>query len=179
MLKPSIRRCSKFAAFYRVQIFVLVCAFSCFSLETCTARRRIHWHNLLCLCSITRRGHNIVQSDHAGQHTDGAVHEGDSHTLCPPRSQRHHPQDHGEQTVLRGKDSQMGFSLLHTAVQVSKLHFPLAPLICGTRLSTWHLYHISAVALQACHVDAKKDIKQRHSITMCEVSRLLCEPWLQ
>lgn len=66
---------------------------------------RIHLRNLLpCLCIITRWGHDIVQSDHAGQHTDGAVHESHSYTLCPPRSQRHHPQDHGEQTVLRGKE---------------------------------------------------------------------------
>lgn len=50
----------------------------------------------------TRRGHHAVQGDHARQHTDGAVHEGHGDAVRPPRSQRHHPQDHGEQTVLRG-----------------------------------------------------------------------------
>lgn len=50
-----------------------------------------------------RWGDDVVQSDHASQHADGAVHEGHGDTICPPRSQRHHPQDHGGQTVLRGK----------------------------------------------------------------------------
>lgn len=52
--------------------------------------------------TATRRGDDVVQSDHARQHADGAVHESHGDAVRPPRSQRHHPQDHGEQTVLRG-----------------------------------------------------------------------------
>lgn len=63
--------------------------------------RRPRFHTDAFLPS-TRRGHHVVQSDHARQHADGAVHESHGDAVCPPRSQRHHPQDHGEQAVLRG-----------------------------------------------------------------------------
>ena len=60
------------------------------------------WMNKVPMCCSCRRGDHAVQSDHAGQHADGAVHEGHRHALRPPRPQRSHPQDHGEQAVLRG-----------------------------------------------------------------------------
>ncbi len=157
----------QFVASYRVQLAVLVCVLSCFSSDISTATCPMRWHNLLCLCTNTRWGHNIVQSDHAGQHPDGAVHEGHSHALCPPRSQRHHPQDHGEQTVLRGKNPTKAFSVLHTATQVSELFSPCTYLWYKVK----YIYTISVQSL--CKPAMKKNIKRWHSVNMDEVSRLL------
>lgn len=88
----------------------------------------------------TRWGHNIVQSNHTSQHSDGAVHEGHSYTLCPPRSQRHHPQDHGKQTVLRGSFLQR----CSPCYVQQRLTLPppfLFSFICATRLIKSHSYH--------------------------------------
>lgn len=73
--------------------------------------------DVLRLCTGTRWGHNFVQSNHPGQHTNGAVHEGHGHTLRPSRPQRHDSQDHGEQTVLRGTRPANGF-VSHTQLYI-------------------------------------------------------------
>lgn len=64
----------------------------------CTGICITYWR----LLTATRWGDDIVQSNNTGQHAHGAVHEGYSHTLRPLRTKRHHPENHGKQTVLWG-----------------------------------------------------------------------------
>lgn len=54
-------------------------------------------HRVAC---FSRWSYDSFPRHHSGQYSDGAVHEGHSHSFRPSRPQRHHTEDHGEQAVL-------------------------------------------------------------------------------